>query len=194
MSANGPLYGQSPGSISRWMAVPWQTDTASCLSGYDPGYGHRYDPYLPTFWPARVPNQVLTARDYHAVMDRSRPLPERRTAFERRAVWLRWLQGPYTMQINQMVRDFGKLGVVETHPGPDNGEFPAQILVESEVGFERGGQPAAQPAPAARARGARPRRRRRRDRTGRARSRRSRAEEVVAGYIEKVDRFPRGRR
>lgn len=193
MSANGPLYGQSPGSISRWMAVPWQTDTASCLSGYDPGYGHRYDPYLPTFWPARVPNQVLTARDYHAVMDRSRPLPERRTAFERRAVWLRWLQGPYTMQINQMVRDFGKLGVVETHPGPDNGEFPTQILVESEVGFEREVSPrrnlrplhvpeARDPADADAA-------------IARAvHARGVPEEEVVAGYIEKVDRFPRGRR
>ena len=42
------------------MAVPWQTDTASCRSGYYLGYGPRYDPYVPTFWPARVPNQVLT--------------------------------------------------------------------------------------------------------------------------------------
>jgi hypothetical protein len=38
------------------MAVPWQTDTASCRSGYDLSY----DPYVPAFWPARVPNEVLT--------------------------------------------------------------------------------------------------------------------------------------
>jgi hypothetical protein len=32
---NGPLLGgQLPGGITRWMAVPWQTDTASCRSGY----------------------------------------------------------------------------------------------------------------------------------------------------------------
>jgi hypothetical protein len=193
MSANGPLYGQSPGSISRWMAVPWQTDTASCLSGYDPGYGRRYDPYLPTFWPARVPNQVLTAKDYEIVMEKARPLPERRSAFERRAVWLRWLKGRYPMQINQMVRDFGKLGVIETRPGPDGGDFPERILVESEVGFEgevnprRNLRPLHVPeardpdfaevaiARAVHARGVAD-------------------EEVVAGYFEKVDRFPRGGR
>jgi hypothetical protein len=189
-SPNGPLYGQSPGSISRWMAVPWQTDTASCLSGYDPGYGRRYDPYLPTFWPARVPNQVLTARDYDAVMDESRPLSERRTAFERRAVWLRWLEGRYTMQINQMVRDFGKLGVIETRPGPSDGDFPRRILVESEVGFEREVNPrrnlrplhvpeAHDPAIAETAI------------AHAVHARGLKDEEVVAGYIEKVDRFPR---
>jgi hypothetical protein len=43
---NGPLLGgQLPGGITRWMAVPWQTDTASCRSGYLTSY----DPYVPTF-------------------------------------------------------------------------------------------------------------------------------------------------
>ena len=28
-----------------------------------------YDPYVPTFWPARVPNQVLTKENYEIVMD-----------------------------------------------------------------------------------------------------------------------------
>ncbi len=65
-SPNGPLNrGQAPGSITRWMALPWQTDAASCRSGYD----RAYDPYLPTFWPARVPNQVLSEADYDIVMD-----------------------------------------------------------------------------------------------------------------------------
>jgi hypothetical protein len=135
-AVDGPLYGQSPGSVSRWMAVPWQTDTASCLSGYYMGYGPRYDPYLPTFWPARVPNHVLTEHDYKIVMDESRPLGERQAAFERRAVWLRWLTGAYLDQISQMVGAFGKLGVVEARPGPDDGAFPAEILVEADVGFD----------------------------------------------------------
>jgi hypothetical protein len=57
-----------PGGISRWMAVPWQCDTASCRSGYDKAD----DPYVPTFWPARVPNQVLTAEDYAIVTRETR--------------------------------------------------------------------------------------------------------------------------
>ena len=61
----GPLGPQVPGGVTRWMAVPWQTDTASCRSGYV----KKYDPYLPTFWPARVPNQVLAEENYNIVMD-----------------------------------------------------------------------------------------------------------------------------
>ena len=68
---NGPLYGQQAGGLTRWMAVPWQTDTASCRGGYDKSY----DPYAPTFWPARVPNDVLTRESYATVMDDKRPLP-----------------------------------------------------------------------------------------------------------------------
>lgn len=132
---DGPLYGQSPGSVTRWMAVPWQTDTASCRSGYTLAYGPRYDPYVPTFWAARVPNQVLTRHNYDIVMDVSRPLSERTKAFQRRAAWLRWLTGAYRHQINEMVESFGRLGVVQTLPGPEDGAFGDQLLVETDVGF-----------------------------------------------------------
>jgi hypothetical protein len=186
---NGPLYGQSPGSLSRWMAVPWQTDTASCLSGYDAAY----DLYLPTFWPARVPNQVLAGEDYDIVMDESRPLDERRAAFRRRATWLRWLKGDYKAQINEMITSFGKLGVVQTRPAPQDGAFGPEVLVETGVGFEgdvdplrnlitlhvpavRGEAPSAKAVAAAV------------DVLGED------PEHVMAGYIEKVDRFSRARR
>ena len=79
---NGPLLRrQLPGGITRWMAVPWQTDTASCRSGY---LRSDYDPNVPTFWPARVPNQVLMKTDYDIVMDEERSLAERLAAFARR--------------------------------------------------------------------------------------------------------------
>lgn len=136
LSVGGPLYAQGPGDLSRWMAVPWQTDTASCLSGYYLGYGPRYDPYLPTFWPARVPNQVLTLENYTIVTD-PQTSPERRwAAFEQRANWFRVLTGNYLKQINQMVTDFGKLGVVEARPGiPDDPTVPPVMLVESQPEF-----------------------------------------------------------
>jgi hypothetical protein len=136
LSVGGPLYGQTPGTLSRWMAVPWQTDTASCLSGYTMGYELRYDAYLPTFWPARVPNQVLTESDYDIVMDEDRGLDERQTAFERRAVWYRWLDPNHATARAQMVTAFGKLGLIETRPGPADGNFPDPMHVESEVTFD----------------------------------------------------------
>ena len=128
---NGPLYFNAPGDITRWMAVPWQTDTSSCRSGYLP----QYDPFLPTFWPARVPNQVLKESDYKIVMDSSQPMEKRLNAFNNRAVWLRGLPGAYFDQIREMVTEFGKLGIVEKRKGPPEPEFPDVIYVESEVGY-----------------------------------------------------------
>ncbi|HKP81293.1 MAG TPA: LodA/GoxA family CTQ-dependent oxidase [Pyrinomonadaceae bacterium] len=124
---NGPMAGQVPGGVTRWMAVPWQTDTASCRSGYLKSY----DPYVPTFWPARVPNQVLTKESYDVVMDKDRPMGERLAAFANRASWLRGLgTKSYTDQINNMIRDYGKLGVVEVLPGPGDPDFPETMEVE----------------------------------------------------------------
>ena len=125
---NGPLLGgQLPGGITRWMAVPWQTDTASCRSGYLKSY----DPYLPTFWPARVPNQVLTEADYEIVLDPEQPLADRLAAFARRASWLRPLGSKsYTDQINNMIAHFDRMGVVEPRRGPTTGPFPRMVEVE----------------------------------------------------------------
>jgi L-lysine epsilon oxidase C-terminal domain len=124
----GPTHGQLPGGITRWMAVPWQTDTASCLSGYQ----STYDPYVPTFWPAHVPNQVLSHDNYKIVMDKGRPLAERLTAFANRASWIRPLGNKgYTDQINNMIHIYGDLGVVEHQPGPGDPEFPAYMEVEN---------------------------------------------------------------
>jgi hypothetical protein len=138
MLPNGVLYGQRPGTLSRWMAVPWQTDTASCLSGYEfeEGLGPRYDPFLPTFWPARVPNHVLTEANYKIVVDETKPHEERVKAFNERAVWLRVLSQDYLEAIAQMIHDFGKLGVVETRPGvKGDPDLPEAVLVESRPEF-----------------------------------------------------------
>lgn len=138
MKPDGALYGQGPGTLTRWMAVPWQTDTASCRSGYYAGYGPKYDPYVPTFWPARVPNHVLTEEDYTIVVDTSQPREKRIKAFGRRAVWLRGLGKDYMEAIASMINNFGKLGVVEVRPGiADDPYFPEEILVESRPGFSK---------------------------------------------------------
>jgi hypothetical protein len=116
---------QYPGGLTRWLALPWQTDSASCLSGYQP----QYDPYLPTFWPARVPNQVLTAQNYAIVMNMQNPIGARLAAFASRASWMRPL-GKGTA-INDMVSHYGEMGIVEQRPGPGNPEFPPVMEVES---------------------------------------------------------------
>jgi hypothetical protein len=127
---NGPLYDQGPGDLTRWMAVPWQGDTAYCRSGYE----MEYDPYLPTFWPARVPNQVLTLADYETVCDTSRPMEERLAAFYNRPSWLRQLPSasPAPEQMIYMIQHFGEMGVLEAKPRPDDMDWlPEYLYVEN---------------------------------------------------------------
>jgi L-Lysine epsilon oxidase N-terminal/L-lysine epsilon oxidase C-terminal domain len=133
LSYNGPLYAQFPGSLTRWMAIPWQTDTASCRSGYDT----QYDPYLPTFWPARVPNQVLSAENYQKLMDLSLERPERIAAFNDRSDWDRTLGEGYQQQLQAMVEHFDRQGIVEVREGIANDpDFPPVMQVEDRGGKE----------------------------------------------------------
>ena len=125
---DGPCGAQIAGGITRWMAVPWQTDTASCRSGYQKSY----DPYLPTFWPARVPNQVMSQRAYETVIDESLPIDDRLSAFAKRAAWIRPLGNiSYQDQINNMIKDIAQMGIVEVREGPkDSAGFPSFLEVE----------------------------------------------------------------
>jgi hypothetical protein len=128
LALDGPLHAQGPGDLSRWMAVPWQTDTASCRGGYD----RAYDPYLPTFWPARVPNQVLSEEQYERAVKSGSP-EDRLRHFRTRADWYRTLSPDYITAINQMVQHFGNLGVVEAHPHRDGEQvLPPVLYVESK--------------------------------------------------------------
>jgi hypothetical protein len=137
---DGPLYAQGPGDLTRWMAAPWQCDTASCRSGYRFADTHdsRYSPYLPTFWPAQMPNQVLKEADFEIVNDPAKPVREREQAFERRAVWLRGLTGnDMNVQRRQMIDDWYKFGIVHErrYTGTDK-KFPPVVQVESKPGGE----------------------------------------------------------
>ena len=131
MSAGPLLGGQIAGGVTRWMAVPWQTDTASCRDGYTTSY----DPYLPTFWPARVPNNILGEEQYKIVLDDKLSEDERRLAFADRYFWLDDLpldgeKPTQTNQINAMVKYFDRLAIVQHRKGVKNDEnFPPQMQV-----------------------------------------------------------------
>jgi len=131
LAPGGPLCAQGPGDISRWMAIPWQGDTAFCRSGYE----LEYDPYVPTFWPARVPNQVLTGEDYETVMNTDLPRETRIAAYNTREHWTRTLTGSVVESMLEMVKHFGAMGIVEARPGFQNDpDFPETIYVESLTG------------------------------------------------------------
>ena len=130
LAPDGPLAASGPGAVSRWMAVPWQTDTSSCLSRYK----RDVDDYLPAFWPARVPNDVLAAEQYAVVMDPKASLEDRQAAFRQRVKWLRGLPGfdvDSIQRINSFIAQWSKAGIVTRQPGPpDDPAFPEEIWVE----------------------------------------------------------------
>lgn len=136
----GPLDGSSPGDITRWMAIPWLTDTASCRSGYEMNYA----PYLPTFWPATVPNSVLNEEDFKTAINPEQNINTRLAAYNQRTNWLRGLGGEfhynqnidqqsYNIQINNMIHRWHELGIIIRVPVPKKSkiaELPPYMYVE----------------------------------------------------------------
>ena len=128
LKVGGILYEQGAGDLSKWMAIPWQGDTAFCRSGYDPDY----DPYLPTFWPARVPNQVLTLEAYKRLCDKTLDMAARIAAFQTRAFWLRQFPNGIVPAMEYMVKHFGDIGILEALPRPDDMDWlPEQLYIEN---------------------------------------------------------------
>lgn len=140
LSEDGPLSKSGPGALTRWLGVPWQTDEASCLSGYDTS---TYLP-LPSFWAARVPNQVLSNQSYLRLEDGEVPIAQRLKHFDYRQDWLRDFGSVYKTKINLMISEWHELGIiaeadVET-PNDENGFLPNQIWKETGRHFS-GGDP-----------------------------------------------------
>ncbi|WP_167019666.1 LodA/GoxA family CTQ-dependent oxidase [Chitinophaga sp. Cy-1792] len=105
---NGPIDGSGPGSLTRWLGVPWQTDEASCLSGYDT------TTYLmlPSFWAARVPNQVLSESSFQRLTDKNLNINQRLKHFDYRQDWLRDLGTQYLPKLARMVEKWHYLGII----------------------------------------------------------------------------------
>ncbi|HEY6333807.1 MAG TPA: LodA/GoxA family CTQ-dependent oxidase [Blastocatellia bacterium] len=128
LGPGGVVEASGPGTLTHWMGVPWQTDEASCLSGYELG---TYLP-LPSFWAARVPNQVLSERSYSRAVDGRLPQGQRLKHLNYRQDWLRYFGPSYAQRINDNVQRWYELGIITERPGPKGGDdFPERMWVES---------------------------------------------------------------
>ncbi len=138
LGTNGPLSKSGPGSLTRWLGVPWQTDEASCLSGYDTS---TYLP-LPSFWAARVPNQVLSADSYARMEDAKVNIAQRLKHFDYRQDWLRDFGVQYEKKINLMIAEWHELGIITRIDGktPNNikGFLPDVVWKETGRHFSDG--------------------------------------------------------
>jgi hypothetical protein len=130
-ASDGPLSVSGPGDITKWMAVPWQTDSASCRAGY-PNTEFPSDPFIPTFWPSRVPNNVITEEQYRTITNPDTSPETRMEAFNTRPYWLRSLDfsKPYVEQITRMISTFGDLGLILKREAGVQG-LPPFIYVET---------------------------------------------------------------
>lgn len=147
LGEGGPLDGSTPGDITKWMAVPWQTDTSSCLSAYRTYAGE----YLPTFWPARVPNDVLTEKDYEK-LNSDQGVDDKMNAFDpaSRKKWLRgfiyndkggFLYGTSIQDrvkgITKFTNEWYKAGIiVKKEVSPTEDFLPKDVWVETGRSIE----------------------------------------------------------
>ena len=135
LGKQGPLASSGPGSLTRWLGVPWQTDEASCLSGYNASL---YLP-LPSFWAARVPNQVLSEDSYKRMQDGNLNIAQRLKHFDYRQDWLRDFSTQYQKKINAMVAEWHELGIIaqvdQTPANDDNDYLPEEVWKETQRYF-----------------------------------------------------------
>ena len=136
LAPGGPLDAVGPGALTRWLGLPWQTDEASCNSSAD------YTPStflsMPTYWGARVPDQVLSSESWQRASDDVGGAAARRQRLKQlahRSDWLRDVRGPtYFSRIDTMVREWWMLGIVEPKVTPAHLQsegLPAIAFVES---------------------------------------------------------------
>ncbi|MBC2886318.1 catalase [Ochrobactrum sp. CM-21-5] len=131
----GALAAQPPGGLTRWMALPWHGDTARCRAGYDADYGQ----YTPAYWPARVPNHVLTQESYGEVMNRFGDEKSRQEAFNTRENWWRHLsanpdsrdRADEEEQTQYMINNYDRMGIILRTDGPEKlSGVPEELYVE----------------------------------------------------------------
>jgi hypothetical protein len=147
LGPDGPLHFSGPGDLTRWMAVPWQTDAANCGSAYPHSTIQPSPlPDLPTFWPAAAPNRILTEQAYQKILDTGLDPATRHAAFEKRVRWARALPAAYLTRNKKMVTAWPRLGFITPRPGPGDPAYPAQMYVETESGFPALDEDVAPPA------------------------------------------------
>jgi hypothetical protein len=147
LAPNGPLSASGPGDLTRWLAVPWQADMASCFGAIIDD-----EPFPPSYWPATAPEQVLDAAAYRKLVDPTADAATRLAAFTCRSAWVRGLSpdaDAYAARVNLFTHEWSHFGVVTRQPGPSGDPtFPTEVWTEVGRSFPPGSpQSADEPCP-----------------------------------------------
>jgi hypothetical protein len=129
LSETGPLSEVGAGALTRWLGVPWQTDAGSCASGGE--YTPQYYLSSPSFWGARVPNQVLPQAALERLKDSTLDPAQRARHFDSRKPWYRLLDkrgGKNSAQA--MIGQWPLLGIVQPFDAPEGMDVEGPLHVE----------------------------------------------------------------
>jgi hypothetical protein len=128
VGAGGPYDGVAAGALTRFLGVPWQTDGASCNSAGE--YSPSSFLSMPTFWGARVPDQVLAEANYERAAALAAGSAQAQKHFMLRVDWLRDVRGlDYYGRIANMVGEWWELGMILPIADPP-AHLPSAIRVE----------------------------------------------------------------
>jgi len=158
---NDWLWQCTPGDLTKWMGIPWQSDAASCQAVYT-----AEDFPIPTWWAANLPVHIIPTDRYHKFKDSktsdtvkpnglTMPVAEaldesvfeqqRIAQFSQRLDWLHTAdlgfvgyhaEGGYTNGLIQMVKQWKNLGMVMARPADKpSGNFKQSIPEVVYVAF-----------------------------------------------------------
>ena len=110
------LWQITPGDLTKWMGIPWQSDAGSCQAVWTKS---QYP--VPAWWAANLPIDVLTNESYKAIKD-SNTLPDtKRNIYASRQPWLQTTdtgyvgyhaEGGYLNGLINMVYQWDQIGMV----------------------------------------------------------------------------------
>jgi hypothetical protein len=110
------LWKITPGDLTKWMGIPWQSDAGSCQAVYvDKQYP------IPAWWAANLPVHVLPQENYRKLLDPGILDDTKKNIFANREDWLHTAntgfigyhaEGGYMNGLINMVYEWNKIGMV----------------------------------------------------------------------------------
>lgn len=114
------LWKTTPGDLTKWMGIPWQSDAGSCQAVF---VEKQYP--IPSWWAANLPVQVLPEDAYHKLLDPEILLETKHNIYASRLAWLHTTdtgfigyhaEGGYMNGLINMVYKWKEIGVVTGRP------------------------------------------------------------------------------
>jgi hypothetical protein len=110
------LWKITPGDLTKWMGIPWQSDAGSCQNVYvDKQYP------IPAWWAANLPVHVLPEESYQKLRDPKILADTKKNIFANREDWLHTAntgfigyhaEGGYLNGLINMVYEWNQIGMV----------------------------------------------------------------------------------